>query len=72
MNLTRKDFATKMKIKENILKRIEAEELVPEEELAKRIEKELGIKILQKVESTYPKKEFKETRLTIGDVAEIE
>lgn len=72
MKMTRKELALKMKIKENILKRIEAESLVPEEELAKRFEKELGVKILQKVDSRYPKKELKQAQLTIGDVARIE
>jgi putative transcription factor len=72
INLSRQDLAAKIKIKENILKRIEAEKLTPDEELARRIEKELKIKILGKVEERFAKKEFKNAELTIGDVAKID
>jgi len=72
MNFSRKDFALKLKIKENILKRIENEELLPEKDVAKKIEKELGIKILEKIDGKLPRKEYKESSLTIGDVAKID
>ncbi|MBU5688464.1 MAG: TIGR00270 family protein [Candidatus Aenigmarchaeota archaeon] len=71
-NLSRKDFASKIRIKENILRRIESEELIPEVEIAKKIEKQLGIKILQKIDSTFTKKDYKKAELTIGDVAKID
>ncbi len=72
MNISRKDFALKIKIKENILKRIEAEELLPEKEIARKIEKELGIRLIEKIDGKYLKKEYKNVNLTIGDVAKID
>ncbi|MFH8080867.1 MAG: multiprotein-bridging factor 1 family protein [Candidatus Aenigmatarchaeota archaeon] len=72
MKLTRKEFAEKIKIKENILKRIESESLKPDEKLARIIEKELEIKILFKMEKEFVKRNQKTAPLTIGDVVEIE
>ncbi|MEM5803430.1 MAG: multiprotein bridging factor aMBF1 [Candidatus Aenigmatarchaeota archaeon] len=72
MNISRKELAKKIKIKENILRRIESENLIPEKELAKKIEKELGIKILQKIDESFVKKEYKKISLTIGDVVRID
>jgi putative transcription factor len=72
INLSQKELAGRIKIKDNILKRIEAGRLTPDEDLARRIEKELQIKILERVEEKYAKKEFKKAELTIGDVAKID
>lgn len=70
--LSRKDFAEKIKEKENYIKRIESKQMVPDENMIKKIEKFFGISLREKPEKQYPKKSKKSLNLTIGDIAEVE
>ncbi|MBU5690192.1 MAG: TIGR00270 family protein [Candidatus Aenigmarchaeota archaeon] len=72
VGISRKDFAEKIKQSEKLIKKIESGDLKPDFELARKIEKELGIKILEKADSNYQKKDYKKSELTIGDVVEID
>jgi putative transcription factor len=67
---SRKELAKILGEKESMVKRIEEEKALPYEKLREKIEKILGIKLLQKYEEI--KKKSKEgKKLTIGDVVEI-
>ena len=69
LGLTRKDFAKKIAEKESVIKKIEEEKMTPDENLARKIEKTLNIKLFKKVPLTATKQEDrKERELTIGDV----
>lgn len=70
LGIGRKEFAEKLKEKELIIKRIESNKLVPDEDLIKKIEKILGIKLKEKY-SKIPEKKTKVANLTIGDIVEI-
>jgi putative transcription factor len=69
--LSRKEFAKIIAEKESMIKRIEEERAIPYEKLKEKIEKFLGIKLLQKYEEKIKRKEKTESELTIGDVVEI-
>ena len=70
MGLSVKEFSKMLNEKESVVRRIEEEKLIPDEKLAKKIEKLLNISLFRKIEkvnSIVPKK----TKLTLGDVAEL-
>ncbi len=71
MNLNREEFAKRIKEKESVIRRVESEEMTPDDALIQKIEKFLGIK-LRKIYEEKPvrKKEIKE-KLTLGDVVEV-
>jgi putative transcription factor len=69
--LSRKEFAKIIGEKESVIKRIEEERAMPYEKLREKIEKFLGIKLLEKYEEKVGKKAKTENKLTIGDVVEI-
>jgi len=72
MGLTRKEFARKMNEKESVIRRVEMEELVPDEKLLKKIEKFLEIKLTEVYEEQSLQVKSKKGTLTIGDVVEFE
>jgi putative transcription factor len=71
INLTREEFAEKIKEKESVIRRIENEEMVPDDALTKKIERFFGIKLKKPYkEGLIRKKEIK-SELTLGDVVEV-
>lgn len=71
--LTREKFAKRISEKESVIRRIEEERMIPDEELAKRIESFLGIKLTQEYKEVRKHREEKrKSRLTVGDIVEIE
>lgn len=72
MGLERKDFASKINEKESIIKRVESQQMTPDEKLQKKIENFLDIKLTE----VYEKKKLIEgstkPSLTLGDIVKIE
>jgi len=64
-----KVLAERINEKESYLKRIEDQEVLPNEEVAKKLEKELGIKLFEKVEERNVSEEQKPKNLSLEDVA---
>ena len=71
MNLSRKEFAGKIKEKESVIKRVEAETMLPNDALCKKIEGFLGIKLTKTYENKRIEKKVQRGNLTIGDVVEV-
>lgn len=69
--MTREEFAEKIKEKESVIRRIENEEMIPDETLTEKIEKFLEIKLTKSYEAKKIEKVLKKTELTIGDVVEV-
>ena len=71
MNLTREEFSKKIKEKESVIRRVETEEMMPDDALVEKIERFLEIKLKKVYEKTLiGKKEIKGS-LTLGDVVEL-
>ncbi len=71
-NLTREEFAKKINEKESVIRRVESEEMKPDDALTKKIERFLEIKLRKPYEEKpIPKKQAK-GELTLGDIVEIE
>lgn len=68
---TQSVLAQKLGVSENIIKRIEAGRLKPGIELARRMEKILGIVLLEPVVDETPPQPSSEDYLTIGDLIKI-
>ncbi len=73
LGLTQKDLAVKVKVGENVIKRIEAGTLTPSIELARRLERVLGVKLLEPVAEEYEEETSRSDKfyLTLGDIAEL-
>lgn len=75
LGLTQKELAVKVKVGENVIKRIEAGTLVPPIDLAMRLERVLGVKLLEPVveeeEEPLASGRKSEFYLTLGDIAEL-
>ena len=71
MNLTREEFAKKIKERESVIKRVESEDMRPDDELIKKIEKFLGIKLRIPYEEKHIEKKEVKGELTLGDVVEL-
>jgi len=71
MNLTREEFAKKINEKESVIKRVEAEEMRPNDALSKKIERFLRIKLTKTYEKKRIEKKAQRGKLTIGDVIEV-
>lgn len=71
--LTQKMLGEKIYERESVIAHIEAGKMVPDDKIAKKIEKVLGIKLIEKVSSN--EQEFKDMKrfgeATIGDIARI-
>jgi len=72
MNLTREEFAKKINERESVIKRIENEEMRPNETLTKKIERFLKIKLKQPYEKKKTARKPRKGELTIGDIIEVE
>ena len=74
LGLTQKELAIKVKVGEKVIKRIEAGTLVPPIDLARRLERVLGVKLLEPVAEEYeeePGQKGGDFYLTLGDIAEL-
>ena len=72
-HLTQKQLGEKLYERESVIAHIESSKMVPETKLAKKLEKILNIKIIEKVEDAEQqmKDAFKFREATIGDIAKI-
>lgn len=72
MGLSQKEFAKKISEKESIIHKIEVEAIEPNLELAKKLEKALGIQLLEEAneeEAHFSKQKSQE--LTFGDLVKV-
>lgn len=70
--LTRYDLAKTLNEKESVIRRLEEENLEPNEDLVKRVENFLGIKLRGKYEESRRQRQGKkQIDLTVGDVVEV-
>ncbi len=70
--LTRYDVAKKINEKESVVKRLEDQEFEPAEELIKKIENFLDIRLRERYEGVVlQRREKKRIDLTVGDVVEV-
>lgn len=72
MGLTQKDFANKINEKESTIHKIETGTLEPQLSLAKKLEKFLGVKLVEEHQEKYEaSKRKKEESFTLGDFINI-
>jgi putative transcription factor len=69
--LSQKDLALQMMVRELLIKKIEKGELIPEEEMRKKLEKVLGIKLVDIVSDDTEKKAQAKITQTLGDLTII-
>lgn len=71
LGISQKDLALAMMEKELLIKKIEKGELIPEEDVRKKIEKELGIHLIE--DSSAESQDFHQSKMTttMGDVIKI-
>ncbi|MFA5222147.1 MAG: multiprotein bridging factor aMBF1 [Methanoregula sp.] len=69
--LSQKDLAMQMKEKELLVKKIEKGELIPEEDVRKKLEKLLEIKLIDTTETETEKKTQGQITQTLGDLTII-
>jgi len=71
LNLTPEELGARIKEKAALLKKIEREEISPEDEVRKKLEKELNIKLTDQVNEAKVKSGSRSRGLTLGDIASI-
>jgi putative transcription factor len=72
LGLTQDEFAKKVNEKESEIRKIEAGKILPSLELASKIEKQYGVKLIEKKEvELHKKEEEKKLDLTLGDVIKL-
>ena len=71
LGLNQKQFAGKIGEKESILKKIETGQLFPTMEKARKLERNLGIKLIEEVEDTVLQGKKESDNLTLGDFVKI-
>lgn len=76
LNITQEGLANKLKEKVHLIKKLERKEIIPEEEVLKKLEKILNIRLLEDFSTTNLnneeyKKDKKMKEVTIGDIAFI-
>jgi len=69
--LSQKDLAMQMKEKEHLLRKIENSELIPEEDVRKKLEKALGIRLIDAPVTEDEKKAQSRLAPTLGDLTII-
>jgi putative transcription factor len=69
--LSQKDLAMQMKEKELLIKKIEKGELIPEEDVRKKLEKALEIKLVDTITDESEKKTHGKITQTLGDLTII-
>lgn len=71
LGLSPEDLGAKIKEKSALLRKIEREEITPEDEVRKKLEKELKIKLTDEVSEASVKSGGHGRGLTLGDIASI-
>ncbi len=71
LGLSPEDLGTRIKEKSTLLRKIEREEISPEDEVRKKLERELKIKLTDQVTEERVKSGGRERGLTLGDIASI-
>lgn len=73
MGLTREALASYMGVKESVLRRIESGQLMPDVQLARKLEKALGVKLLVPAQRAEEQAGggARRKELTLGDIAEV-
>ncbi len=72
LGLTQADFAKKLGERESLMRKIEDGKLVPTIQLAKKIEKEFGVHLVEEVDATeYSVKSHEKEEVTLGDVVNL-
>jgi len=71
LGITQEELAKKVMEKESVIHRIEAGRLTPSIKLAKKLERELGIRLIERIGEEEFELEEEELELTLGDVAEV-
>lgn len=69
--LSQKDLAMQLKEKEHLIRKIENSELIPEEDVRKKLEKALGIRLIDSMVSDEEKKVSSKMAPTLGDLTVI-
>jgi len=69
--LSQKDLALQLMVRELLIKKIEKSELIPEEEVRKKLEKVLGIKLVDVLASDQERKTQAKITQTLGDLTVI-
>jgi putative transcription factor len=69
--LSQKDLALQLMVRELLIKKIEKGELIPEEEVRKKLEKVLGIKLVDMLTTDAEKKTQAKITQTLGDLTVI-
>jgi putative transcription factor len=69
--LSQKDLAMQMKEKEHLIRKIENSDLIPEEDVRKKLEKALGIRLIDSQVSEEEKKVSSKMAPTLGDLTVI-
>jgi putative transcription factor len=69
--LSQKDLAMQLKEKEHLIRKIENNDLIPEEDMRKKLEKALGIRLLDSPVSDEEKKVASKLAPTLGDLTII-
>ena len=73
LGLTQEELAKKINEKHSVIAKIEHGELVPDENLRKKLEKALDIKLMIKMEPVHVQKKSEQRRgLTLGDLIKLE
>src|SRR5512137_2352594 len=71
MGLSVEELGTRIKEKATLLKKIEREEISPEDEVRKKLERELKIKLTDQASEARTKSSGAARGLTLGDIASI-
>jgi putative transcription factor len=71
MGLSVEELGTRIKEKATLLKKIEREEISPEDEVRKKLERELKIKLTDQASEARMKSSAAARGLTLGDIASI-
>jgi putative transcription factor len=69
--LSQKDLALQLMVRELLIKKIEKGDLVPEEEVRKKLEKVLGIKLVDMIAGDEERKTQSKITQTLGDLTVI-
>ena len=69
--LSQKDLALQLMVRELLIKKIEKSELIPEEEVRKKLEKALGIKLVDVLTGDAERKTQAKITQTLGDLTVI-
>ena len=72
IRLERKEFAMKINEKESVIRRVETQQMTPNEKLRKKIERFLEISLTEVYEEKRIESRVRKGTLTLGDIVEVE